>query len=62
MPLKKLAAYDTRGCDSGEVFRGLKIESVRTFWEYLNPYDVIYLNMQHFLNRAREQKLTKYLE
>ncbi|MDE7211165.1 MAG: AAA family ATPase, partial [Lachnospiraceae bacterium] len=62
MALKMLAAYYSRGCDSRELFRGLKIEGAQTFQEHLNQYDVLYLDMQHFLIRAREQKMTEYLE
>lgn len=62
MALKMLAAYYSRGCASGELFCGLKIENDQTFKKNLNQYDVIYLDMQRFLNRAREQKITEYLE
>ena len=60
--LKMLAAYYSRGCDSSDLFRGLKIEENETFPEHLNQYDVIFLNMQQFLIRARDQGLTDYLE
>ncbi len=60
--LKMLAAYYSRGCDSSDLFRGLKIEKNETFPEHLNQYDVIFLNMQQFLIRARDQGLTDYLE
>lgn len=62
MALKMLAAYYSRGCDSREMFRGYKIESSESFREYMNKYDVIYLNMQQFLIRARKQEVTEYLE
>ncbi len=62
MALKMLAAYYSRGCDSREMFRGYKIESSESFREHLNKYDVIYLNMQQFLIRARKQEVTEYLE
>ena len=55
MALKMLAAYYSRGCDSRELFAGLKIEGDETFGKHLNQYDVIYLNMQQFLFRARER-------
>ena len=60
--LKMLAAYYSLGCDSRELFRGCKIESHQTFQEHLNRYDVIFLNMQQFLSRARNQEVTDYLE
>lgn len=62
MTLEMLAAYYSCGCDSGELFKGYEIESHASFGEYLNKYDVIFLNMQRFLSRAKEQKLTDYLE
>lgn len=62
MALKMLAAYYSRGCDSREMFKGYKIESSESFREHLNQYDVIYLNMQQFLIRARKQEVTEYLE
>mgnify|MGYP002509709205 CR=1 FL=1 len=62
MALKMLAAYYSRGCDSAELFKGLKIENDRTFREHLNQYDVIYLNMQQFVIRSKNQQVTEYLE
>ena len=62
MTLEMLAAYYSRGCDSAELFKGYKIESDETFQEYLNKFDVIYLNMQQFLIGAKEKELTEYLE
>ena len=62
MALKMLAAYYSRGCDSRELFMGYKIEETESFHEHLNKYDVIFLNMQQFLIRARQQNVTDYLE
>ena len=62
MALKMLAAYYSRGCDSQELFKGYKIEKAESFHEHLNKYDVIFLNMQQFLIRARQQNVTDYLE
>lgn len=62
MALEMLAAYYSRGCDSAELFKGLKIEKDESFREHLNQYDVIFLNMQQFLSRAGNQRLTDYLE
>ncbi len=62
MALKMLAAYYGRGYDSRSLFAGLKIESDPTFEENLNQYDVIFLNMQHFLIESQKQELTEYLE
>lgn len=62
MALKMLAAYYGRGCDSAELFRGFKIEKKETFREHLNRHDVIFLNIQLFLIRARNQDVVSYLE
>lgn len=60
--LNMLAAYYSRGCASRDLFRGFKIESQETFPEHLNQYDVIFLNMQQFLIRAKGRSVTEYLE
>lgn len=62
MTLEMLAAYYSCGCDSRDLFRGLKIEGDGTFQAHLNRYNVIYLNMQRFLIRAKKQGVTEYLE
>ena len=62
MALKMLAAYYSRGCDSGELFKRFRIEKEESFKEHLNRYEVIFLNMQQFLIRAREEDVTEYLE
>lgn len=62
MTLEMLAAYYSCGCDSRELFAGRKIEDCDTYQEHLNNYDVIYLNMQQFMSRAKNQNLTEYLE
>ncbi|MDE5697772.1 MAG: ATP-binding protein [Lachnospiraceae bacterium] len=60
--LEMLAAYYCCDCDSGDLFRGRRIESDASFQEHLNKYDVIYLNMQQFLIRSKKQDVTDYLE
>ena len=62
MTLEMLAAYYSCGCDSRELFAGYKIENSEAFEEHLNKYDVIFLNMQRFLSRAKDQGVTAYLE
>lgn len=62
MALNMLAAYYSCGCDSRELFAGLKIEKDPSFEEHLNQYDVIFLNMQQFLIGAKKQEVTEYLE
>ncbi len=62
MTLKMLAAYYSSNGNSADLFKGLKIEHDETFQKHLNRYDVIYLNMQQFLIRAKNQEVTQYLE
>lgn len=62
MTLRMLAAYYSLGCDSRKLFAGKKIEQDPSYQNYLNQCDVIYLNMQHFLLRAKDQPMTEYLE
>ncbi len=62
MALKMLAAYYSCGCESAELFQGFEIAHDESFLEHLNRYDVIYLNMQQFLIRAKNQEVTEYLE
>ena len=62
MALKMLAAYYSRGCDSQELFAGYSIAEDPTYQEYLNRYDVVFLNMQQFLIEAASGKVTEYLE
>ena len=54
MTLEMLAAYYSRGCDSRALFSGFKIAQHKDFEKHLNQYDVIYLNMQQFLIRAKK--------
>ena len=62
MALDMLAAYYSCGCDSADLFSGFQIEKDESFREYLNQYDVIFLNMQQFLIEADSGKVTEYLE
>lgn len=62
MALKMLAAYYSRGCDSADLFGGLRIEKDTSFREHLNRYDVIFLNMQQFLIEAKNGEVTAYIE
>jgi len=53
MAASMLAAYYSRGCNSVELFQGLKIAKADSFFKHLNKYDVILLNMQEFLSRSK---------
>ena len=46
-----LAAYYSRGCDSGDLFDNLKIGSAPGYQEHLNCYDVIHVDMNVFRHR-----------
>ncbi|MBP7187466.1 MAG: AAA family ATPase [Ruminococcus sp.] len=48
-----LAAYYSRGCDSKEMFSGLKIASDTNFEKHLNKYNVIHINMLDFIDSRK---------
>ncbi len=50
-----LSAYYSKGCDSREIFSGLKIAESPTFEDELNKNTVIYLDMQWLKSVALEQ-------
>ncbi|MBQ8515093.1 MAG: AAA family ATPase [Ruminococcus sp.] len=52
MAANMLVAYYSRGCDSREFFKDLKIAQHPSFEKHLNKYNVIHLNVQRFMNRA----------
>ena len=63
MAVQMLLAYYCRAYGSSMLFRGLEIENDNFFRCHLNYYDVLFLDMQRFLNRARSPKeLTAYLQ
>ena len=47
-----LAAYYSKGCDSIELFSGLRIAAEESFKKYISQYDTIFLNMQEFLSQS----------
>ncbi len=49
---KMLCAYYDRSCCSRELFEGMKISADKSFDEYLNQYDVIYLDITEFTSDA----------
>ena len=54
--LNMLAAYYSRGCDSREMFEGLKISRIKDWDEHLNKYNVIHINMQEFLSNSNSME------
>lgn len=53
MAANMLAAYYSKGCDSMELFHGLRIASHESFCKFINQYDTFFFNMQEFLSRSR---------
>lgn len=63
MAAEMLSSYYDRSCNSDELFQGLEISHDPSYKEYLNQYDVIFLNIQHFLRKAKTpENLSFYLE
>jgi hypothetical protein len=63
MTANMLAAYYGKGCDSKALFASLKIADAKTYEEHLNQYDVIYLDIQLMLARAKSiHNLINYIE
>lgn len=52
MAANMLTAYYSRGCDSENLFSGLKISGNENFNVHLNKYNVIHLNIQQFMGRT----------
>ena len=48
-----LAAYYDRSCDSSELFRNRKIAKEKDYEYHRNQYDVIYLDVNSFLNQEQ---------
>ncbi|MCI6580888.1 MAG: AAA family ATPase, partial [Oscillospiraceae bacterium] len=51
-----LAAYYSRGCDSRELFSGLKIAKTADFEKHLNKHNVIHIDIQKFLSSYPDMK------
>ena len=49
-----LAAYYSRGCESGAMFSGLNIGKTEEFKDHLNKYDVIHIDIQWFLSNCKK--------
>ena len=56
MAAKLLIAYYSKGCDSRELFKGLKAETLPSFKSELNKNNVICLDFQEMSNEARGNK------
>jgi hypothetical protein len=53
---KMLCAYYGKGCDSRELFEDLEIAKDKTFEQYLNKYDVIYLDITTLISSVSDIK------
>ena len=57
MTLKMLAAYYGSGYDSVKLFEPYKISEDESFKEYINKYNVLFINMSDFLDRDSTKKM-----
>ena len=63
MAANMLTAYYSRGCNSRELFQGLKIATHPDFEKHLNQYNVIHLNMRDYLTESENMKqLIQFVE
>ena len=63
MTANMLCAYYDKSCNSKDLFHHLNIFQNEKFEQYLNQYDVIFLNIQHFLRKAGSpENLVNYIE
>ncbi|MCC8127077.1 MAG: ATP-binding protein [Clostridiales bacterium] len=51
---KMLCAYYDRSCDSKTLFTGLEISKMDSFSQYLNKYDVIFLDITWFISTTTD--------
>lgn len=57
-----LCAYYDKTCDSSKLFAGQKIEKEDSYLEYLNKYDVIYLDMTNIIGNVSAESLISFIE
>ena len=55
MAVKLLVAYYSKGCDSRELFKGLKAETLPSFESELNKSNVITFDVQNFRSFAKNE-------
>lgn len=57
-----LAAYYSKGCDSKDMFTGLKISTMDSFEKFLNKHDVIHFDVQWcMMDAGSPEKTVSYL-
>jgi len=59
---RMIDAYYSRGCDSRELFSGLKISGSEDFEKHLNRYNVIHLDISSFADYYKENLVSKIIE
>ena len=59
---KMLCAYYDKTCDSSHLFDDLIIASDVQYREYLNKYDVIYLDMTNIIGEAGKDGIVSYIK
>lgn len=58
-----LCAYYDKSCDSRELFQGLEIAQTEEFLQYLNKFNVIYLDVTWFISTVEKiEDTVKYLQ
>lgn len=63
MSAEMLVSYYCRACDSREQFQNLKIAQDESFEKHLNQYNVLFLNILHFLSQAKDaENVIDYLQ
>lgn len=55
---KMLAAYYSKGADSDSLFQGLEISGTDTYTDYLNKYNVLFLDIAWFISISSNIKKT----
>ncbi|MBP1565268.1 MAG: AAA family ATPase [Oscillospiraceae bacterium] len=58
---RMIDAYYSRGCDSRELFSGLKISESEDFEKYLNKYNVIYFDISSFADFYKETLVSEII-
>lgn len=56
MAADMLVSYYSKGCDSDELFEGLKIKKTASYREHLNLHHVIHIDVQQFLCSKDDRK------
>lgn len=59
---KMLCAYYDKTCDSTALFEGLEIAQSKKYLDYLNQYDVIYLDLSGILGATSPEDTVSYIK